>query len=721
MIKNLSLGATLLGLCTIGAVATMSVAGAAHWGLGRASASSMAILASGSEQRSQMQADMMHDALRGDVVSALLAAERGTASTEAAAIARDVAEHGALLRESLVQVRAAAVDSAVASLLARVAPVAERYATTAAEVVRLAGSDRTAAYAKLPEFLDSFDALETDMGTLGDLIAEHMEEVESASTAAAESLSRAMWLFGVVAAALTLALGVLVSRRIVATVQLVAARVEQLRSGCITNVENALGALARGETGVRAASVTPALEVTSHDEIGKLSETVNGIIAQTASAVEAFNSASATLGRVIGETNRLVQSASAGQLDARADSAQFEGGFRDLVEGVNETLDAMVAPITEAAAVLERVAERDLSARMVGEYRGDHARIKQALNVAVEHLDDALEQVAATSTQVAAAASQIASGSQLLAQGTSEQAASLEEVSASLQEFGSMAKQMAGNASETQSLTDGARTSAQRGTVGMSRMTDAVSRIQSSAAETAKIVRTIDEIAFQTNLLALNAAVEAARAGDAGRGFAVVAEEVRNLAIRSAEAAKQTAALIEGSVRNADDGVSINRETLENFRDIDERVNKVSELIAEVAAATEQQALGVQQITAGTDQLNEVTQQAAANAEESAAAAEQLTAQAASLAELAGSFQLSSQGDGRASAPARRAPAAVRPAAVRPAAVRPAAVVPAPTAWARKAETSRSAPAARTSRAPARVSAESAIPFDEDRDVLQKF
>jgi methyl-accepting chemotaxis protein len=356
-----------------------------------------------------------------------------------------------------------------------------------------------------------------------------------------------------------------------------------------------------------------------------------------------FIHANDALRGLVQETQGLIQDAQQGNLQARGNADRFQGGYHDLLRDINAMLDAVVAPIDEAKAVFEHVAGRDLRARMQGDYQGDFAAIKQAVNTVVENLDHDLAQVSTAAEQVTAASEQINSGSQDLAQGASEQAGTLQEVSSSLQEMASMSQQNAANAQEARSLAANARHSADTGTASMQRMSQAIEQIKAASDETAKIVKTIDDIAFQTNLLALNAAVEAARAGDAGKGFAVVAEEVRNLAMRSAEAAKTTAQLIDEAVQKAGDGVTLNHEALSNLEEIVTQVHRVSEVMGEIAVASEQQQQGVEQLNTAVEQLNQVTQQTAANSEEAASTAEELSSQAMEMQRLVGTFQLSQE------------------------------------------------------------------------------
>lgn len=368
-----------------------------------------------------------------------------------------------------------------------------------------------------------------------------------------------------------------------------------------------------------------------------------------------LNTCIATLDSMRDDVRTLCVAAFEGELSKRVDSARHQGAYNKIVQGMNDMLDNLTKPIHESAAVLDRLAARDLTAQVSGDYKGDHAQIKNALNTAVDNLSSGLQQVAMGSEQVAMASGQISAASQTLAQGASEQASSLQEVSSSLQEMSSMTKQNAANAEEARSLAEAARAASLKGVDSMSRLSQAMERIKTSSDETAKIVKTIDEIAFQTNLLALNAAVEAARAGDAGKGFAVVAEEVRNLAMRSAEAAKNTADLIEESVSNADDGVSVNTEVLQNLEEINAQTNKVSEVMAEIAAGSQQQSQGVEQINLAVSEMDKVTQQNAATSEESASAAQELSSQAEEMKNMVSTFNLSANGIVH-SAPAAKTP-----------------------------------------------------------------
>ncbi len=343
---------------------------------------------------------------------------------------------------------------------------------------------------------------------------------------------------------------------------------------------------------------------------------------------------------LVADVNMLASAAVQGKLATRADASCHQGDFRKIVEGVNETLDSVIAPVNEAALVLERLSQRDLRAQISGAYQGDHAKIKQSLNSTSQALHDALVQVAESVEQVSSAAGQIASSSQGVASGASEQASAIEETSSSLESMAAMTRQATDNAQQANTLAQTAKGAATEGTAAMEQMQGAMAKIRASAESTSQIIKDINEIAFQTNLLALNAAVEAARAGEAGRGFAVVAEEVRSLALRSKEAAMKTEELIRQSVEETEEGAVTSKHVSDKLGEITKSIGQVSDIVAEIAASAREQAAGIGQVSKAVSEMDKVTQQNAASSEESASAAEELSSQSELLAELVGSFNL---------------------------------------------------------------------------------
>jgi len=407
----------------------------------------------------------------------------------------------------------------------------------------------------------------------------------------------------------------------------------------------------------------------------------------------AANNLGNQISMVVQEMEKIAAAAAQGNMDYRGDAGRVKGDMAEIINGANRTLEGVAIPLKDISGVLDKIAagetktrcvndykgvynvlkvscnelaeqlqylilddggatlqaaaDKNMKKRMQRTYKGDFQRMKDNINLVIDGLDQALSQVAEATVQVASASQQIASGAQTLSQGANEQASSLEEISSSLEEMTSMTKQNADNSAQAKSLADEANRNAENGAGLMKKMLEAMQTIKESSNQTAKIVKTIDEIAMQTNLLALNAAVEAARAGEAGRGFAVVAEEVRNLAQRSAEAAKNTADMIQESVNNSNKGAQIAEEAGKAIESILIGNKKVNDLIAEIAAASTEQAKGIDQINVAVSQLDKVTQQNAANSEESASAAEELSSQAEELQSMVDQFELTAVSRGQ--------------------------------------------------------------------------
>ncbi|MBF0646385.1 cache domain-containing protein [Desulfuromonas acetoxidans] len=336
----------------------------------------------------------------------------------------------------------------------------------------------------------------------------------------------------------------------------------------------------------------------------------------------------------------MLSSLEAGQLSSRMNLNQ-----KDEVGQMAATMDKFADSLqNDIVASLRKLADGNLDFDVVP--HSDKDEIRGALKALGNDMNEIMSQVQVAGEQIAAGSTEVSDSSQALSQGATESASSLEEISASMQELSSQIQLSADNAGQASQLADQARTAADSGKDSMQDMIGAMDDISASGQDIAKIIKVIDEIAFQTNLLALNAAVEAARAGQHGKGFAVVAEEVRNLAARSAKAASETAELIEGSVKKAENGVTIADRTASGFNDIVQSIVKVTDLVAEIASASNEQAQGVQQVSIGLGQIDQVTQQNTASAEEGAAAAEELSSQADQLRQMLGRFVLK-QGQNR--------------------------------------------------------------------------
>lgn len=393
------------------------------------------------------------------------------------------------------------------------------------------------------------------------------------------------------------------------------------------------------------------------------------------------------LKEVNNEINKLIAASEEGNLSERGNDKAFLGDWSIMIKGLNGLVEKIVESIMEAAEVLEEMAKGNLHSSVKGNYKGDHARIKEAMNFTINTISEYINEISKVLTEMAngnlnvgitadylgdfieiknslnkiinsfneilgdmnLAAEQVSSGSrqvsdssQALSQGSTEQASSIEELTASMNEIADQTKQNAVNANLANELALSAKNNAAEGNNQMKGMLKAMEEINLSSSNISKIIKVIDDIAFQTNILALNAAVEAARAGQHGKGFAVVAEEVRNLAARSANAAKETTTMIEGSIRKVEEGTKIANDTAEALNQIVDGVSKAAEIVGNIANASNEQATGIAQVNQGISQVSEVTQTNSATAQESSAASEELSGQADMLKEMVAKFKLKS-------------------------------------------------------------------------------
>ncbi len=312
-----------------------------------------------------------------------------------------------------------------------------------------------------------------------------------------------------------------------------------------------------------------------------------------------------------------------------------------------DSVDTIAGYVEEISKILNQMSEGNMNVGITRDYRGDFVEIKNSLNLIVDSFNDVLGDINNSAEQVAAGSKQVSDSSTALSQGAAEQASTIEELTASLQEISSQTELNAKGASQSNELSETAKTNAVKGNEQMQEMLKAMAEINDSSSNISKIIKVIDEIAFQTNILALNAAVEAARAGQHGKGFAVVAEEVRNLAARSANAAKETTAMIEGSIKKVEGGTRIANDTAEALNSIVEGVTKVAKTVNDISIASNEQASAIVQINQGIVQVSDVVQNNSATSEESAAASEELSSQSEKLREMVARFKLKASSTSR--------------------------------------------------------------------------
>jgi methyl-accepting chemotaxis protein len=398
------------------------------------------------------------------------------------------------------------------------------------------------------------------------------------------------------------------------------------------------------------------ITIKSYDEIGQLKATLDNEVRGAFKNIAHSQAVAEKQSRYQNEqVNRLVvnlERLANGELncdmsvsDADADTQEIYTLFKNISDNLHLSVDAIKNYIQDISSVLGEISNGNLNVSITSDYMGDFIELKDSINGIVASLNRTLREINTSADQVAAGTSQVSDGSQAISQGATEQAASIEELTAAITQIAEQTKQNALSANQANQMSIEAKDGAAHGNMQMKTLQQAMRDINESSASINKIIKVIDDIAFQTNILALNAAVEAARAGVHGKGFAVVAEEVRNLAARSAGAAKETTELIEGSIKKTEAGTRITDETAAALENIVQSVEKAVVLVSEIAVASNHQATAISEVNRGIEQMSQVVQTNSATAEEAAAASEELSSQAELLKMMVSRFQLQSESD----------------------------------------------------------------------------
>ncbi len=607
-----SLNTKIVGGIAVTGLVCAVAAGAGVFTVSRLGGELESSLRSAQIVRAHMQGDMMHDAIRADVIGALEATIIGS-GFDIKVVAADFAEHSKSFRESIATASELAADQATGDVLKAVEAPLLAYEQSARAIIDRAAKDASGARAGYPEFMRQFSELEGAMEAAADKI-----EVAAATQAdAALGFSRIglMLMLGLLAAGVAVAGGiVMVARRQVVRPLL--------------NVTSVLERLAKGDL-----TAEPARS-SSDDEIGRMN-----------TALQAFRQA------VI---DRQAELEAADQREA----LEAERKRNEQIQAEQRQVQNLV--VTSIATGLSHLANGDLTFRITEPFPPNYESLREDFNGSVAVLSDAIQGIYNASATIRSGSGEISKAADDLSLRTQQQASSLEETAAALNEITSTVRSTSDGADKAHVAAVAANNEVRQGGSVVAEAIAAMSTIEKSSSAIGQIIGVIDEIAFQTNLLALNAGVEAARAGDSGKGFAVVASEVRALAQRSAEAAKEIKALINSSTAQVAVGVDLVGRTGTVLERLAGHVERINTIVSEIAGSARSQANGLIEVNTAVDQMDRVTQQNAAMVEETTAASHSLAHEAAELSQRVNRFRVGAANAGGAS-PRRAAPTPSRP------------------------------------------------------------
>ncbi|KAB2843162.1 MAG: HAMP domain-containing protein, partial [Melioribacteraceae bacterium] len=481
--------------------------------------------------------------------------------------------------------------------------------------------------------------LEADLSKLKDVIKNEALQEAGLASASINSTILAVITITVVVMIFSFVISIVTAKNMTDAIKNVVQRTKQLQEEEIDKLEYGLSSLAEGKTEIKIVSNTQSIDVKSKDELGELAVSLNAMIEKSKKAVSAYESTRNIINDLTKETDILIGAAKEGNLDIRGNNKKFSGSFGTLVKGINDTLDAVIAPVKEGANALEVMATGDLTARVTADYKGQHRKIKDSINKLGDSLESVIRDVTEAVQATASASTQISSSSEEMAAGAQEQSAQATEVAGAVEQMTTTIIQTTKNASTAAESAKNAGKIAQDGgsvvnkTVeGMNRIAEVVSRAAVTVQELGKssdqigeIVQVIDDIADQTNLLALNAAIEAARAGEQGRGFAVVADEVRKLAERTTKATKEIATMIktiqkdtseavnsmQQGTEEVDKGKTLANQAGSSLKEIISATEDVLDVISQVASASEEQSAAAEQISNNIESISIVTHESA--------------------------------------------------------------------------------------------------------------